>query len=353
MQLIVAVALWIAPVASADPPQSSARARATLYQDDDDTTVFTGAVEANAIVEDVVGARASYVVDAVTTASVDVIAAATERWDERRDEVRGGLDLYLDHASISATVARSTENDYASWRFAGGASVDLASHATTLAIGFGLTLSEVGRADDPSFAAAQRVLGGDLRLVQVVDERTLVAVGYGLARVDGYQASPYRYVRIGDGSFSRERHPDERTRHTFVFRIRRMLGDDVALAIDERVYADDWSLLATSTNATLTFSISEALDLEVRNRFHFQSAASFWQESYAQETRFVSNDRELATSLDDYAGGAAVVTLEDVGPFAALRFDLRADVFYYHYFDYAYLAGRVGTLVSLGAEGSF
>lgn len=346
------LALFVASSASADPPSSGARVRTTLYQDDDDTTVLTAGVEANAVIEGVVGVRAGYLLDALTTASVDVVSAATDRWDERRDEIRGGLDLFAGPVAISASVVRSIENDYGSWRFSGGASLDLADHATTLALGFGVTLSEVGRADDPSFAEDQAVIGGDLRLVQAIDAETLAGIGYGLSYVGGYQASPYRYVRLGDGSYVAERHPDERVRHTLTLRLRRALGDDVVLAIDERLYLDGWGLFGTTTNAVLTFQLSDAVELELRNRLHFQTAASFWTESYAQETRYLSNDRELATTLDDYVGPGVVVTVDDAAPFAHLRFDLRADLFYYRYFDYASLEGRIGTLVTLGVEGA-
>jgi hypothetical protein len=160
-------------------------------------------------------------------------------------------------------------------------------------------------------------------------------------------------VRLGDGSYVAERHPDRRVRHTLTLRLRRALGEHVVLALDERLYLDDWGLFGTTTNAVLTFSLSDAVELELRNRLHFQTAASFWSERYAQETRYVSNDRELATTLDDYVGPGLVITIEDVAPFEHLRFDLRADLFYYRYLGYASLDGRIGTIAALGAEGAF
>ena len=333
--------------------ESSARLRTALYQDDDATTVLTAAVEAEATVAGTVTVRAGYLVDALTTASVDVIAAATERWDERRDELRGGLGLIVGDVKASAGLVRSTENDYDSWTVSAGASVDLAQRSTTLALSGAYVGSNVGRADDPAFGAEQVTSTATARVVQVLSPETIGALGYTLARVEGYQASPYRYVRIGDGTSVLERHPDERLRHALTGRLRHSLSPTLAVGLDQRFYADDWGVLGTTTNVTLSAAVSDAVDLELRNRFHYQSAASFWEERYDRQRQYMSADRELSTFFDDFVGPAIVVTAEDAGPFDRLRADVRADLFYYRFLDYAYLEGRIGTLVSAGLEGAW
>lgn len=356
LQLIahaIVVAAVVAP--SAAPAQergSAARARAAVYHDDDDTTVLTSSVEAQGTVGDALTVRAGYLLDAITTASVDVVAAATTRWTERRDEVRGGVDAHAGDATVTAGGARSLENDYDSWTASLGGSVDLASRATTLGASVAYVHSDVGRADDASFEAEARTWVADLRVVQALSPETLAALGYSLSYVHGLQSSPYRYVPAGDGTFVLERHPTERLRHAITGRVRHALGAAVSIGVDQRVYFDDWGMLATTTNASIAFGLSEAFELELRNRFHYQTAASFWQEGYDQQRRYMSADRELSTFLDDFAGAAVVWTAEEIGPFDRLRVDARADVFYYRYFDYAYLAGRIGTLASIGVEGA-
>jgi len=353
LQLTTASALLVVlpPVSLAAQESSAVRTRAALYQDDDATTVATTAVEAEAVT-DSVGVRAGYLMDAVTTASVDVVAAATERWTERRDEIRGGVDVRAGDGTVSADAVRSIENDYDSWRLSLGGSLDVAERATTVALGLTWVDSDAGRQDDPGFEATQRIYGATGRLVQALDPDTLGAVGYTIQLVDGYQASPYRFVRAGGTTFVAERHPETRWRHALTGRIRHALGDSVTLAVDERLYADDWGVLATTTDARLSFALSDAVEIEIHNRFHMQKAASFWEESYDRQRRHMSVDRELSTFLDDYAGPAVLWTGRDAGPFDRLRLDLRADLFYYRFFDYAYLEGRVGTLVSVGAEGT-
>jgi hypothetical protein len=121
--------------ALAQDGDGAVRIRSALYQDDDATTVVTAAVEANGVVAETVGIRAGYLIDVITTASVDVVTAATGRWDERRDEVRGGVDVFLGDATVNAGVVRSIENDFDSWTVSFGGSVDLAQRATTLGAG--------------------------------------------------------------------------------------------------------------------------------------------------------------------------------------------------------------------------
>lgn len=351
MRVQLIVALLIASSASAQ--EGAVRVRSVLYQDDDATTVVTSAVEAEAAIGDHASVRMGYLMDAITTASVDVVAAATQRWDERRDEVRGGADVRIGYATASAGAVRSIENDYDSWTITLGGSVDLADRATTLALSGAFIDSDVGRADDPSFAAGQRTWVVNARLVQALSPEMIVAVGYGVSRVIGHQSSPYRHVRLGDGTAVLERHPTERLRHSLTLRFRRWLAEGASLGIDQRLYADDWGVLGTTTNVALVLALSDSVELELRNRFHYQRAASFWEERYDQQRRFSSADRELSTFFDDYAGPAIVWTAHDAGPFEELRADVRADVFYYRFIDYAYLDGRIGTLASIGLGGTW
>lgn len=346
------VACGPASVAAQDT-SSVARLRGAAYQDDDETTVVTSSVRAAAEIEGAVRLRAGYLLDVVTTASVDVVAAATQRWDELRHQGDGGIDVRFDDVSLSGGYRHSAEHDWWSHRGQLGMTVDLADRATTLGVGLSFVHSDVGRQQDPTFHAEQQIYGGTVSLAQVVDPETLVQVGYSIAQVEGYQASPYRYVAVGQGAYLPERHPRSRSRHALAGRLRRALGDDVVLRVGERLYLDDWGLFATTTDLALAFRAGDVVEIEVRDRFHFQSAASFYQERYDAPRTFVSVDRELSTMLDNYVGAALILTSDGPAPFRWFRFDLRADLFYYHFFDYTRLAGRIGALTSLGLEAAF
>lgn len=344
------VALLLVPAAAAAQPESRVGSRVALYHDDDATTVVTSAVEAQAGVGERLALRAGALVDVVTTASVDVVAAASRKVEETREEVRAGMDLYGDDSVLSVDWAHSVEIDYSAHRAALGGAIDLAQHATRLSGALGLVLSEVGRAGDEGFSASQRAHVLSLGVTQVLDARTLLSVGYQGQLVLGMQSSPYRYVQLADGSVVPELHPDLRVRHAVVVRLRRALGEHTAVGLDERLYADDWGIVSSTTTATLSLEVGEDLDLALENRMHVQSGASFWETGPQSRRRYVTSDRELSPLFDDFFGPTLSFARPDVGPFARVRLDARVQGFYYRFLDPERIESRLGTLVSLGLE---
>jgi hypothetical protein len=344
-------------VVTASAQESSVHTRASVYQDDDYTTVFTAAIDANGVIEETVGLRAGYLVDVTSSASIDVVTAATDRWEERRDEFRAGADVYAGNVIVTADYVHSLEPDWSSHRINGGFSIDLADRATTLAIGGGVILNDVGRSGEDQtegrFSESQTTFAANLRWVQVLDPESLMQLGYAGQIVTGYQASPYRYVRLTDGSTYPETHPSERHRHALVFRYRRALSETVALALDERVYLDSWGIFGTTTIAGVTIELAERVELELRDRFHFQTGASFYEPSYSMRKQYLSIDRELTPSIDNHVGPAFVFTFEEAGPFEELVVDASASFFFYRYFEFEPLPWRFGFTATLGFGGTF
>ncbi|MBI2896513.1 MAG: DUF3570 domain-containing protein [Deltaproteobacteria bacterium] len=327
-----------------------ANARVSVYQDDDATTVVTSAVRARAAFGDSVALRAGALVDVVSSASVDVVAAATRAFTEQRDEFQAGADLRGGDLALSADYARSDENDYGSHRLSIGGSMDLAKRSTTLSAGAGLVLSNVGRAGDDAFdeTADSRTL--TVAIAQVLDASTVVSFGYAGQIDGGLLSSPYRYVRLAGGTTVPESHPKSRFRHALVVRARRAAGQRVAVGLDERLYLDSWGVEASTTNAVLAVELWRDFDLEVRNRFHVQSGASFYRRAYQERLAWMTADRELGPLVDDFIGPAIVWQSGRLGPFDSIRLDLRADAFYYRFFDSDRIESRAGTMLAAGLE---
>lgn len=356
---LAGAALTVALGAAADPVGETeggvaagarANARVSLYHDDDATTVVTSGVRARADLGDSVSLRAGVLVDLVTSASVDVVAAATRAFSETRDEVQAGADLRGDDVSVWADYARSDENDYDSHRFSLGASMDLAKRLTTLSAAAGLVLSTVGRAGDETFEETADTRSVTAGIAQVLDASTVVSIGYAGQVDSGLLSSPYRFVRIAGGTTVPETHPSRRFRHALVLRAKRALTERIAAGLDERLYVDSWGIEASTTNLALTFELWRDFDLELRNRLHVQSGASFYRASYDQWLTFMTADRELGPLVDDFVGPALVVSSGRFGPFESLRFDLRADAFYYRFFDSERIESRSGTMIAAGLE---
>jgi len=345
------VLLWLAKAAGQETPESNAHTRVALYQDDDATTVVTSAVEAQAAIKDQLTLRAGGLIDAVSTASVDVVAAATGRWEERRYQGDLASDLILDNVSLGASYGYSTENDYASHRASLRSTLGLAQQTTVLGLSTSVIFSDVGRSGDPSFSREQTIFSVDVSASQVINRETLFALNFSFQTAQGFQSSPYRFVRTRLSGAVPERHPEERYRNALVGQLRHALTETWTAALDQRFYLDSWQMFGTTTRASFTWEASELLELEIHDRLHYQTSASFFRESYQIAQRYMSIDRELSTTLNNFIGGGALLNFGKVGPFEMLTADARADLFIYHFFNYPYLDGRVGTLVSLGLEG--
>ena len=354
--VVLSLSLGAVSVAHAQP-ESGVRARGAVYQDDDYTTVVTSAIEAAGAIGETAAVRAGYLVDVTSSASVDVVSAATDRWTERRDEYRAGADLFVGDAVISADYVRSVEPDWDSHRIVGGGAIDLAQRATTLSLGGGVILNDVGRADENgtqgAFSRTQNAYVLNARLTQVLSADALLSLGYSAQWVEGYQSSPYRFVRAGPTQVVPETHPEQRHRHAVVLQLRYALSQDLSLGLDERVYADSWGVVGTTTALTLGFEVSDSVDLWLRNRFHYQAAAWFYEDSYTEPRQYMTSDRELATFFDDYFGPAIAVTLPEVGPFHKLRLDLSAEGFAYRFTDFSELPWRFGFVAGAGIGGTF
>lgn len=352
---LVATSAWLVTASAMAQPTNGARIRAGIYQDDDYTTVVTAAAEAHVEIEETVALRGGYLVDVTSSASVDVVSAATGRWVERRDEFRGGTDLYIDRTIISADYVRSVEPDWNSHRITGGASTEINNRATTLSFGLGLILNNVGRAEEDgsqgAFEQSQETYALNLGLVQILNRESLLSLRYAGQLVTGFQASPYRFARVAGGQVYPETHPDVRHRHAAVIQYRHALSSGVAFGIDERLYIDSWSVFGTTTVLTLGFELTEIFDLELRNRFHFQSAASFYEDEYATRQQYMTHDRELSTFLDNYFGPSLVLQTGPTGPFENLTFDISAQGFVYHFFNFSELPNRYGFVANIGIGG--
>ena len=140
---------------------------------------------------------AEYAVDASTGASVDVVTAATPAIHEQRHEVNLTVGYEKGPVAVSANYRRSMENDYDSNGITLGTRLSLANKNTILGADLLASSDTVGRSairTPPSppaaSAAASRCCGS----------RPADAASSSASRcvVDGYQASPYRYVAIGD-----------------------------------------------------------------------------------------------------------------------------------------------------------
>jgi len=255
--------------------------------------------------------NAAYTADVWTSASIDIVAAATRTVTEQRDEIDVGVteEDVVEDVALTGSYRYSVENDYESHGASGGITWDLAMNNVTLALTGGFFADTVGRSGAPQFSESLTTVVGRLAYTQVLDMDTLAQVTYELGSLKGYQASPYRFVGIGGDGFGceaassclPERLPNERLRNAVAGRVRHALTDELSADVNYRFYLDDWNLRSHTVATQLSWMPFEHLLVSFRYRFYIQSSADFYRRIYVNApapNTYVTRDRELSPLND-------------------------------------------------------
>ena len=346
MRLQLILLLVALPAAAQEEERSSqVVSKVGLYTDDDDTRVVTSLVDAEIGLPAGLSASAHVLVDSVSSASVDVVSSATERWTENRVEAGARLGARLGRNDVSLGVVRSAENDYLSWGVQVLAGRELAQKNTRVQLGYGFADNMVGRNEDPTFERSLRAHTAEAGATQLLSPTTILGLTYTFQIADGYQASPYRYVLVADGTMALpEAHPERRTRHAVTARLLHSLSEAMAFDASYRLYGDDWGIVSHTVTASWLRDLGRSWDLRLRVRGYRQSAADFYRESYAQPMLYMSGDRELGTFWD--AGGGIRLGWHAGG----LTVEAKVEGIYDRFLDYAYLEGRAALVSDVGAS---
>jgi len=324
-----------------------------IYTDSDHTTVVSPLVALSRDAWRGGTLSASYVADAVSSASIDVVSNATKKMTDYRSEITAGLSQKLRASTLSGSYIYSRENDYESHNLALGFSQDLFERNSTLSLGYSFAYNAVGRTGDQLFHKTLYVHGVGASWTQVFTRKTIGQLSYSFSYNDGYQASPYRFVCVTDtdclpGDFKYkvpETDPLQRFRHAFVAGVNQHVGEDSAFQADYRLYFDNWGIVAHTIQVRY-FITWKDVTLRLRERFYYQNAASFFRSRYTAQQPFMTADRELSTFWSNVAGFKVSWRLPWVH--RALAVEAKTDIFYFNYIDFLPLPYRVGGNVELG-----
>ncbi len=327
-----------------DTGEGHATSRILVYGDDDATTVVTSIIDAQVTLPRAIAIDAFAVLDAVSSASVDVVSAATGRWKENRVEVGTRADIPVLGFTNSLGLGRSQENDWLSHTVSLGTSREFFQRNTILSANYGFTNNKIGRNMDPNFERGLTVNSAEVAVGQLIDRTTRAGVAYTFQRLVGYQSSPYRYVTATDGSTVPETHPTKRARHALSTFILRSLTPRLSLRAAYRLYRDDWGIWSHTASSRISLEISDHVVAGVSGRFYNQGMADFYRDSYRTSFRYMSNDRELSSFWN--LGGNADVALA-VGP---VTLDARFGLIRYRFRDFSALPKRVALLAGGGAK---
>ncbi len=320
-----------------------------LRSDSDTTLVVSPRARVRTTLGDSTRAELAYAIDVWTSASIDIRTAASRAVTEQRDEIDANLQHELTDLTLSASYRYSTENDYESHTGSASASYDMADNNTTLAANGYYGADVVGRTGDPGFARPLNSFGGRLSLTQVIDPKTLLQGAYEIGVLNGYQASPYRFVGFGgDGYGCRvavlclpEQVPERRIRHAFVIDGLRALSDQTSLGLGYRLYLDDWGLSSHTLQAVFSWLPGTDSKLALHGRVYRQTAVDFYRSAYgvgAEQGDLFTRDRELSALTSLKLGADYTHTFEVGDDGILLRASIAAAIGGFNYDDFVGLS---------------
>lgn len=364
------------PAAGASPLHVSAGMDAAGYADTDHVYVLTPSISGT-VSKPLEGwsVGGQYLVDAVSAASVDIVSTASRNWRE----VRHAGSLHGNYKpgafGVAAQSALSIEPDYTSWSLGAQATQDLLDQNVTLLLGFSHAHDVAGRTGTP-FSVFSRTLdreslkGG---ATLVLDAATLAQFTLDASFEHGDPSKPYRYiplfapgVQVSRGASVDEvnqlrlsTRPLEQlplTRQRFALSgglLHRF--DRSSLRLDERVYADTWAMLASTTDLRWLFDLGSVLELGPHVRGHAQSAVSFWQRAYVLRDGYDfpalrTGDRELGPLLAGTLGLTTRIRLGPRGDRDQWRLGLDINVVATRYLDDLYIKRRLAAYSALSLE---
>ena len=346
------------------------------YADSDHVAVLTPAISGEAR-DDSAGwsVRGQYLLDAVSAASVDIVATASPHWTELRHAGSVGGAFKRHDVGIAGSGSFSTEPDYRALAGGGSLSLDLDQKNFVLLAGYGYGHDTIGRSGTP-FSVFSRSLtrnAFNANLTVVVNPSTLAVIGGDVIFERGDQSKPYRYIpmfapdvaptvpqaaplslvdalRLPERPL--EQLPLARDRYALWGRLLHRFAT-ATLRLEERLYTDSWSLRASTTDARFLVDRGERWQWHSHLRFHAQSAVSFWSRAYTLTDAGVpalrTGDRELGP-LWNATGGAGLRWHGGKPRPAGWTVGGDFDLVWTSFLDDLYIAHRVAGLLTLSWE---
>jgi hypothetical protein len=254
-------------------------------------------------------------VDVVTEASPstipkvpDVVSGASA--ESGAGAIQWSTTVQLDRASaLTSTSGVHLEPPYRSWNAGILGARSMAEQNTLVSAGivgifdwfdrFRITGQHNGRAERSTTL-------GSAGLTQILSPTTVANVNYGLTLQQGTLSNTWNQVPLTNDTRGTELLPAERVRHALVGRVAQFLPWNGALRLYYRFYADDWGIVAHSTEGQLLQRITPTLYVGALYRFHTQTAPSFFTTLAAPTALLRTADSDLAP-LQSYTVGGKLV----------------------------------------------
>jgi hypothetical protein len=304
-----------------------ATGEAAVYFDTNGVTVVTPSAEASTS-RGAWTAQGHYAADIVSAASVDIVSSASSRWDEVRHEASLAVIHEDDESRSRLGGQASIEPDFASLGAQALYTLELDEPGVLWGLGASFAHDTAGRTGTPFSVYSQTNLRyGVLSALELtLDRSTTFGIELDLSLEHGDSSKPYRFLplfspnvapRVDAGATIaevnqlrlpgrvREAVPSERRRLSLSGRLGRR-WTDFTLQAFLRGYADDWGLVAVTSEVRGVRDAGKRVRLWGFGRVHTQTGVAFWERAYAAihhvdgtlvVPRYRTGDRELGPLL--------------------------------------------------------
>jgi hypothetical protein len=252
---------------------------------------------------------ASYYVDMVSSASIDVITTASP-YKEERTQYGVGFEYLRGKVTYTANFSNSSENDYNADTASLAISQDMFGDLTTVSLYFTRGWDDVTRRGDATFAdkVDRRIYGVDVS--QIATKNLILGLSFETITEEGFLNNPYRQVRFVDPdaalgySYEAERYPRTRTGNALAIRGRWYLPYRAAIEGDYRFYTDTWDIRGHTAEVSYMHPLDDEWTFDVHYRFYTQNSADFYSDLFPRENfqNFLARDKELASMTSNTLG---------------------------------------------------
>lgn len=247
-----------------------------------------------------VGVTANYYVDAITSASVDVIVSGASQYKERREQKSLAVDYLHGKSTYSASYVNSKENDYKAGTFSLGISQDMFGDLTTVSFGYSQGKDKIGSSLDAGFAEEIERRNYRVGVTQVLTRNMLLALNFETVTEQGYLQNPYRVMRYvnaeGDFTLAPETFPGTRTGNAGSARLKYYLPWRAAVEGQYRFYGDTWGINAHTAGIEYTHPWNSRWIFSGSYRYYSQNSANFFSDlfPFADAQNFMARDKETS-----------------------------------------------------------
>lgn len=317
--------------AATDLPEDRAEAMYHVYEGGG-VTAKGPALLVRKSLADKVSLSASYYVDAVSNASIDVVTTASP-FKETRKAYDLGADYVVRDTLMSLSVYKSEEPDYEADSVGVDVAQEIFGGMTTVSLGYSRGLDQVGKKDEGFFDSA-RHWNYRLGVTQILTPTLLVSLNAEAIADDGFLGSPYRVARVF-GAAVPERNPRTRSSRAVKARVIGDIGERRSVRAEYRYFWDTWDIQAHTAEVGhsryLPMANGEKLLFDGFLRYYTQGAALFYSDNASSETEFVSRNRQLSSFHSLSVGARLTYTLAQ----APGRYEVKANGAYeFKRFDY-------------------